>query len=120
MRLHIVIFGFLLFAVVFSATAQEASFGKNKVQYKKFEWSYIQTSHFDIYFSENGEYLSTFTAAAAESAYTMISKNFRYQINNRIPIMVYNSHNDFQQTNVISEYLEEGIGALRSYSRTEW
>ena len=26
--------------------------------------------------------------------------------------MVYNSHNDFQQTNVISEYLEEGIGGV--------
>ena len=26
--------------------------------------------------------------------------------------MVYNSHNDFQQTNVIGEYLEEGIGGV--------
>ena len=112
MRLHTLMFGFLIFALSYSATAQDANFGKNKVQYKKFEWSYIQTNHFDIYFSENGEYLATFTAAAAESAYSMISKNFRYQINNRIPIMVYNSHNDFQQTNVISEYLEEGIGGV--------
>lgn len=112
MRLHVLQYGLLSFAMFFSATAQDANFGKNKVQYKKFEWSYIQTSHFDIYFSEDGEYLATFTAAAAESAYTMISRNFRYQINNRIPLMVYNSHNDFQQTNVISEYLEEGIGGV--------
>ncbi len=92
--------------------AQDANFGKNKVQYKKFDWWYIQTSHFDIYFSEDGEYLANFTAAAAESAYTLLSKSFRYQINNRIPIMVYNSHNDFQQTNVLSEYLDEGIGGV--------
>lgn len=112
MKLHNVMLGILVVAIVCSASAQEANFGKNKVQYKKFDWSYIQTNHFDIYFSENGEYLATFTAAAAESAYAMISKSFRYQINNRIPIMVYNSHNDFQQTNVISEYLEEGIGGV--------
>ncbi|MCX6138158.1 MAG: BamA/TamA family outer membrane protein [Ignavibacteriales bacterium] len=99
-------------ALVQSAPAQEGNFGKNKVQYKKFNWQFIQTRHFDIYFSDGGEYLANFTAAAAESAYTMISKSFRYHINNRIPIMVYNSHNDFQQTNVISEYLEEGIGGV--------
>ena len=94
------------------ASAQEGNFGKNKVQYKNFTWYFIQTRHFDIYFSDGGEYLANFTAAAAESAYTMISRSFRYHINNRIPIMVYNSHNEFQQTNVISEYMEEGIGGV--------
>ena len=70
------------------ASAQEGNFGKNKVQYKNFTWYFIQTRHFDIYFSDGGEYLANFTAAAAESAYTMISRSFRYHINNRIPIMV--------------------------------
>jgi len=112
MRLRILLIGLLLTAGVFSSAAQEAVFGKNKVKYKKFDWWYIQTNHFDIYFSDNGEYLANFTAAAAESAYTLISKSFRYEVNNRIPIMVYNSHNDFQQTNVLSEYMEEGIGGV--------
>ncbi|HLP16058.1 MAG TPA: biopolymer transporter Tol, partial [Bacteroidota bacterium] len=95
-----------------SASAQEGNFGKNKVQYKKFEWSFIQTDHFDIYFYQEGLPLAYFAASAAESAYTAISKSFRYQINNRIPLMIYNSHNDFQQTNVVSEYMEEGIGGV--------
>jgi len=112
MRSTILLIALLTVAGLVPGLAQEGNFGQNKVQYKKFDWWYIQTSHFDIYFSQNGEYLADFTAAAAESAYTMISKSFRYQINNRIPIMVYNSHNDFQQTNVISEYLEEGTGGV--------
>ncbi len=94
------------------SVAQEANFGKNKVQYKKFVWSFIQTNHFDIYFYDGGAQIANFTAVAAESAYASISKSFRYQINNRIPIMVYNSHNDFQQTNVIGEYMEEGVGGV--------
>ncbi len=93
-------------------TAQEANFGKNKVQYKSFNWSFIQTSHFDIYFYEGGASIANFTAFAAESAYASISKTMRYQLNNRISIMVYNSHNDFQQTNVVNEYLGEGIGGV--------
>jgi Tol biopolymer transport system component len=95
-----------------SATAQEEVFGKNKVQYVHFSWSYLQTDHFDIYFSEGGLSLAQFAASAAETAYASISKSFRYQIVNRVPIIIYNSHNEFQQTNVVSEYLEEGIGGV--------
>ena len=94
------------------ANGQSDNFGKNKVQYSRFSWSYLQTDHFDIYFSEGGKPLAEFTALAAESAYTSISTLFRYQLLNRVPLIVYNSHNDFQQTNVISEYMEEGIGGV--------
>jgi|GEM_PF-5950086 hypothetical protein len=76
--------------------AQESLFGKNKVQYHSFDWYYIQSSHFDIYFTEGGEELATFTADEAEKAYRSIARSFRYNINNRVPIIVYNSHNDFQ------------------------
>lgn len=93
-------------------SAQDGNFGKNKVQYKPFNWSFIQTSHFDIYFYDGGKEIANFTAFAAESAYTSVSKTMRYQLNNRISIMVYNSHNDFQQTNVVGEYMEEGIGGV--------
>ena len=94
------------------AVSQNSVFGKNKVQYKNFQWEYIQTNHFDIYFSQNGYELAEFTADAAEDAYESIRKILRYDINNRIPIVIYNSHNEFQQTNVIDEYLEEGVGGV--------
>ncbi|MBI4549005.1 MAG: PD40 domain-containing protein [Ignavibacteriae bacterium] len=108
----IVLIALVMAGIVETAWAQETIFGKNKVQYKNFEWYFIQSSHFDVYFVQGGEALADFTADAAESAYTSISKSFRYQITNRIPIIVYNSHNDFQQTNVVSTYLEEGIGGV--------
>ena len=31
-----------------------AQFGKNIVQYEEFDWKYIQTAHFDIYYYNNG------------------------------------------------------------------
>ncbi len=102
----------LLLIAAAALFAQDGNFGKNKVQYKPFRWSFIQTSHFDIYFYDGGAAIANFTAVAAESAYASISKTMRYQLNNRIAIMVYNSHNDFQQTNVVGEYMEEGIGGV--------
>lgn len=92
--------------------AQEAYFGKNKVQYNSFTWYYLQSAHFDVYFTDGGEYLAEFTAQAAESAYVSIRKTFRYELSNRVPIVVYNSHNEFQQTNVVGPFLEEGIGGV--------
>lgn len=84
-------------------------FGKNKVQYKDFTWYYIQTDHFDIYFSQEGRNLTEFTAKIAEKSIESIQKSFDYSVNNRITIIVYNSTNDFQETNVIDSYLSEGI-----------
>ena len=86
-----------------------AQFGQNKVQYKDFTWYYIQTAHFDIYFSQQGSHLAEFTANAAEAALVSLQNSFKYKINNRISILVYNSTNDFQETNVTDEYLTEGI-----------
>lgn len=102
--------GMLFF--VGTAFAQIDEFGKNKVQYKNFEWYFIQSKHFDVYFYPQEYYLAEFTAEAAEAAYTSISSHFRYDITNRIPLVIYDSHNDWQQTNVISEYLEEGVGGV--------
>jgi len=86
-----------------------AQFGQNKVQYKDFTWYYIQTTHFDIYFSQEGATLAEFTAKAAEDALNSIQGSFNYRINNRITIIVYNSTNDFQETNITDVYLSEGI-----------
>lgn len=104
----------LLLVTLFSlpAVAQNSTFGKNKVQYEKFAWQYIQSDHFDVYYTQNGYELAVFTAEAAEEAYESIRKLFRYEITERLVLVVHNSHNEFQQTNVIGEYLEEGIGGV--------
>jgi Tol biopolymer transport system component len=101
---------FILFTKSENIFAQD--FGKNKVQYKSFEWYYIQSSHFDIHFYKGGEKLAEFVAEVAESALVQIENDWKYKLKSRVPIIVYNSHNDFQQTNVIEEYLEEGVGGV--------
>ena len=87
-------------------------FGKNKVQYKNFKWYYIQSRHFDIYFYKGGEKLAEFAAEIAEESLIQIENNWKYKLKSRFPIIVYNSHNDFQQTNVVEAYLEEGVGGV--------
>lgn len=87
-------------------------FGQNKVQYKEFKWKFIQTKHFDVYFSQGGQYVGEFAAVVAESSLASLSRNFDYHISNRIPLVIFNSHNEFQQNNILDEYLPEGVGGV--------
>src|SRR5438128_999720 len=101
--------------LLFGATAalgQSNNFGKNKVHYSEFDWKYIQSPHFDIYYYEGGYELAQFVAEIAEESLVSIEKGIRYDITQRISILVYNSHNDFQQTNAVGEYLPEGVGGV--------
>jgi len=108
---------FIFLGLIFLITGKtfsqaNAVFGQNKVQYKTFDWSYIQTKHFDIYFSKGGFMLAEFTAHTIEEALRNMTDNIDYNISNRIPVIVYNSHIDFQQNNVVDEFLSEGIGGV--------
>lgn len=101
---------YLLF--LFLASPVFAQFGQNKVQYKEYDWFYIQTKHFDVYYSEDGKVNAEFAAAAAEDALEDIEERLDYQINNRVSLIVYNSHNDFQETNTTDGYLGQGTGGF--------
>ncbi len=104
--------GILLLAFLIGVPAAEAQFGKNKVQYQDFHWKFIQSKHFDVYFYKDGEYLAQFTAIESERALESIEKTLTYTLSKRVALVVYNSHNEFQQTNVISEFLPEGVGGV--------
>lgn len=95
-----------------SLNAQETVFGKNKVRYKDFDWSFIQTRHFDIHFYEDSYPTAKFSSAVLESSYVEISRELTYKIQKRIPVFLYNSHNDFQQTNIIPNLISEGVGGF--------
>lgn len=100
------------------ASAQETYFGKNKVRYKDFEWNYIQSRHFDIHFYDDAYELAKFTATVMESSYVEISRELNYSLQKRVPVFIYNSHNDFQQTNIVSSLLSEGVGGFTEVFKT--
>ena len=93
-------------------------FGQNIVQYDNFEWYYIQSNHFDIYYYNEGKSNAEYVAFESEEAYKNISKYLDWDLTNRYSIIVYNSHNDFQQTNVVDSYMYEGIGGVTELYKT--
>jgi len=95
-----------------SAQVLNPRFGKNKVHYKAFKWVTRETPHFNIYFYKGEERLADNTVKMAERAYAYLSKTLKHEFLHKIPLIVYASSDDFQQTEVISGMLDEGIGGV--------
>lgn len=90
-------------------------FGKNKVQYGIFQWQYIRSEHFDIYFTEGGERIAEFAAEIAEASYQQLKTDLRFELTDRITIITHNSHNDFGQTNVDLNPSDESVGGFTEF-----
>jgi Tol biopolymer transport system component len=105
----------LMFAACISVLCLVANaqyFGRNKVEYGKFDFRVMKTEHFDIYYYPQEEGAVKYAARMAERWYTRHSKVFGDTLNGRQPLILYASHPDFEQTNAIQEDLGEGVGGV--------
>jgi len=94
--------------------AQSFGFGKNRVQYNQFDWRFIQSDHFDVYYYDaKNYYLAEFSAYSLEAAYEQLRKDFRHEIADRIQVIIYASHSEFSETNVVPLPIDaQGIGGV--------
>jgi len=92
--------------------AQFGYFGKNKVIYGKFDWHVYHAPHFDVYYYPEEEASVEQIVSYAESSYLYLSKALDHEPKFRIPLIMYRNHGDFEQTNVILETIDEGVGAF--------
>ncbi len=102
---------FLLLAFI-SAEAFSQYFGRNKVQYDQFDFKYIQTENFDIYYYPEKEETIMDIGRMTERWYHRLSLLFDHEFRARKPIIFYADDADFQQTNVIRSFLGEGVGGV--------
>jgi Tol biopolymer transport system component len=105
----------LLGLIAFPADGQY--FGRNKVQYETFHWRIVRGDHFDNFFYPPESAFVWSASRQAERWYTRLSDTFRHAFD-RKSLIFYADHPDFQQTNVISEQLQEGTGGVTEGLRT--
>jgi len=99
-------------ALLSGGGASAGQFGRNKVQYRSFEWKIVHTEHFDIYFYEGCEDLADAAGVLAEAANADYERVLDHRLTTVIPVIVYASHNEFQQTNVSYSHIGEGVGGF--------
>ncbi|HMB20506.1 MAG TPA: hypothetical protein VKQ10_05510, partial [Spirochaetota bacterium] len=79
------------------------AFGKNKVNREQFKWRVLHTVHFDIHYPKGMEYLAYATTKYAEQGYTRIANALRHQLHDPVPIIIFPSHIDFQENNILQQ-----------------
>ncbi|WP_169662641.1 PD40 domain-containing protein [Flammeovirga yaeyamensis] len=75
-------------------------FGKNRVQYEVFDWSYIETEHFELYYYGYGITIAKIAGEIAEREYQYLTETIGHAPFYKTKVLVYNSIQDLRQSNI--------------------
>ncbi|MCK5840105.1 MAG: PD40 domain-containing protein [Bacteroidales bacterium] len=90
--------GNLLLAQFYNGS--QLTFGKNRVQYNEFFWTFYQFDKFDTYFYMNGSELAVFTAKYANELLVEIEDKLESSMGEKIQFIIYNNLSDLKQSNI--------------------
>lgn len=108
-KLLIILFLIVSFS---SSEAQIYFFGRNKVQWDKFNWKVIETEHFNIYYYDEMQDVASIGAAYAEEVYEELKIKLNHVVTYKIPLIFYNTSLHFQQTNTTPGFIPDGVGGF--------
>jgi hypothetical protein len=102
----------LLVIIVFTSDVSAQYFGRNKARYKDFDFKVLKTPNFDLhYYSKNKAVVDQY-AQWAEMWYDYHRQIVGEEFSKVNPIILYNNHADFQQTNTIQGDIGVGTGGV--------
>ena len=101
-----------LWFLVFNIANGQYYFEKNKVQYQDFRFKTLPTEHFVIYFYDGGENLADYASQYCEQFFAKLTTDLQMEIKTKIPVIIYNSPNEFGQTNIVLDIIEESVGGF--------
>lgn len=78
----------------------QMEFGKNRVQFNKFEWSFYRFDKFDVYFYVGGHDQAVYAMRASDKIIEDLEKKLDYTMTKRFQIIVYNRLSDLRQSNI--------------------
>ncbi|MFZ1702702.1 MAG: basic secretory protein-like protein, partial [Saprospiraceae bacterium] len=102
---------FFLF-ICFSIQLKAQTFGRNKPVYQNFDFKVVESPHFKIHHYTKNPELIDHLSIVSEQWYQNHKNIFNQEINFKNPIILYNDHADFQQTNTISGQIGIGTGGV--------
>ena len=95
----------------------QMSFGKNKVQYYDYYWSFYRFDDFDCYFNEYGRDLAQYTANYATKKLGEIEDFFDYTLDKRLIFIIYNKNAEYKQSNIGLTTFDEDSYNIGGFSR---
>ncbi len=82
------------------AQVSSVDFGKNRIQYRKYNWRFYQTPNFNVHFTEGGLELAKYVLQVAEEELIQLERFTETALQRRANIVLYNSYDDAQASNI--------------------
>ena len=88
-------------------------FGKNRVQYKPFNWTYYDYDRYRVYSYQGGNELAKYVSVSFNNQLKIIEKRLNMYLEKKVNILVFNSQSDFKQSNIgLSSQEQFNLGGL--------
>ena len=86
----------------FPGQAQRAmeTFGRNRVQYRQFNWQYVSSENFDVYYYDDRRRVATEATQYLETEFDRVTDLIGYPPYLKTKVFLYNSVTDLQQSNM--------------------
>jgi Tol biopolymer transport system component len=102
----------ILFFTSITLTISAQYFGRNKVNYREIDFKVLQSPHFELYHYLGKDAVKNHIAQQAEQWYQIHQVIFRDTFKEKNPVILYNTHADFQQTNAVGGLIGVGTGGV--------
>src|SRR5688572_17463108 len=112
MKDRLLLFLVILGTLFISADADAQLFGQNKPRYRSFDFHVLETTYFSIYYYTKNKEVLTRMADWSEQWYDMHSEIMNDTFFEKSPLIFYNDHAEFQQTNAIFGEIGVGTGGV--------
>ena len=90
---------FLMTNKSFSQASWE-KFGQNRVQYRTFDWSFYDSTHFRTFFYKDGKANALYALSVAEQELSNIVYLMGGHMGQKLNLIIYNSFTDYRQSNI--------------------
>ncbi len=91
----------------------QMDFGKNRIQYQNFTWTYFDFERYRVYSYQGGGEIAKYVSVSVARQLPLLEQRLDYQLDERINILVYNNQGDFKQSNLgLSSDDQNNIGGV--------
>ncbi len=90
----------LLLPILSMAQPTNEKFGRNRIQHEQFDWRYLSSDNFDIYYYRGSEKIAREISIYLEEEFDRITDVIGYPPYSKTKLFLYNSMSDLQQSNV--------------------
>jgi len=88
------------FSLTVNSQNEIYNIGKNRIQYKSFDWEVMYTNNFEFYYNANALNIAEIASSFLEDKFSELTNNIGHQPFKKTKVFIYNSEREKEQSNI--------------------